>query len=160
MIELAAIERWLVGLLTPIGGDHGIGVLRIPFLPAAPGSAGGMPTLPVIYWGHTHSVDRSAIGPGPRILTSALYEVGVYHQGVGFGAVFPPRPPHTAAVSLLSLLSRIDAALQDHSAPTTNPTGMVYACYRERPICVPETGPEGHYYRRDGGLWRITARKV
>lgn len=162
MIELATIERYIYTLLKSIGADYGVDVRRLPFQPQNDGKPDAPSAYPVIYYGHVMATDRNAIGPGRRLLTSALYEIGVYHSGDTFGAVFPGRA--TALISgdfsLITLLTRIDSAFQDFSVPTTNPTGVVYSCQRESPVSIPEKGVEGLYYRRDGGLWRIHAEKA
>ena len=162
MIELAVIEQYLYALLKPIGADYAVEVKRLPFQPVDTGNSDGPSPYPVIYYGHVMATDRNAIGRGRRLLTSALYDVGVYHAGDTFGAIFPLRPGALLPVDfpLMTLLSRIDSVLQDFSVPTTNSTGVVYSCQRESPITVPEKGTDGLYYRRDGGLWRIHAEKA
>ena len=64
----------------------------------------------------------------------------------------------TAALTgnLKTLATRIDAVLHGASGSATD--GTVWACSRERPFSMAETGPGGIQYRHMGGVYRVLAQ--
>lgn len=156
MKELAVAERYIYSRLKTIASAHSWPLPQIaPFdLADGPDSVANIP-IPVFYFRHVSAVDRNAVGPGPRLLTTVDYEIGVFHDANSFGASFPENSGATK-VSLLSLLTAIDDAFQNYTPPIINTGlgGTVYSVERLYPIRVPERFG-GKLYKRDGGVYRL-----
>lgn len=157
MLELAVIERYLWENLKPVADDYGLPLELLPLDLGRPDGGDGI-KAPAIVYGFFTGQDRSNIGPGPRLFTSAVYEVSVFHDGRTFGASFPAVGGGT--VALTTILRRIDEILQDFSLPVNQPDGIMLSCQRESPVRMPERGADGKVYRRDGGLFRFHAKKA
>lgn len=163
MIEKAIVENYLTSILRPIADDYGFTLDRLPVVPNEEGNPNAEPIkVPILYFGSVVSIDRNAIGPGPRAFSSELYEVGIFHDGTSMGVVFDTDPLANlggSPVSLIQLFKRIDEQLQDFSGPVTMIDGIVTSVQREGEVGMPEF-KSGRLYRRDGATWRIHAKKA
>lgn len=176
MIELALMENYIFEGLESIAAPYGFKVLRSSF--DAPTETSGqdayvtgepIPLSPVLYFKNVTSTDRrfQGFGGNARMMTSALYEIGVWHDFKTYGGVFNTVYNTGTYVSLLSLLSQIDDKFDKYAVPVqisasngygTTISGWIDSCGRESPVpTLPE--PDGVHVR-DGGLYRIHARKA
>lgn len=153
MTELAVVERYIYGILRGLALTYGWETQIAPFDVPANDANNPMPIgLPVLYFRLVATDDRNAIGPGPRLLSTADYEIGVFHRGTSFGANLPKTG---GTVALLTVLGQIDDAFQNYTPPITVPDGTVYSSERAGAVRIPERGPDGLIYKRDGGIYRF-----
>lgn len=156
MMELAVIERYIYQALSGPFADMGIAVEVGPFRLEQLQGADAAIRLPVCYFQYVSATDRNAMGPGARLMTSALYEIGIFHDRTTFGGSFSTT---AGAKTLVELMTIIDEAFQDYATPANQEGGVIFSVERESPIRIPERGGDGKVYRRDGGLFRFHARK-
>lgn len=150
MLELAVIERFIFSSLQPSASELGWQVPQIaPF--DTPEGGGSLIAVPVHYFRMVGTGDRNAVGPGPRILVWADYEIGVFHDSNSFGAALRSTGGTTP---LLSALANIDALFQNYTPPVVVPDGVIYSIERQFAVRVPERNG-GKLYRRDGGVYRF-----
>lgn len=153
MKELAVVERYIYGFLLGWAQTYGWEAQIVPFdVPAADANNPSTFPTPILYFRLVASSDRTSVGPGPRLLSTADYEIGVFHQGNSFGATLPKTG---GTVSLLTVLGQIDDAFQNYTPPPTSPDGTVYSSERVGAVRIPERGPDGLIYKRDGGIYRF-----
>ena len=159
MIELSIIERFIYNLLLGTTPLDGFRIAIAPFdIWKNQGDNTDNKPLPIVYFQHLTSIDRNAIGPGKRLLTSATYEIGIFHDANSYAATFTNRTG--ATVTLLAMLDALETAFNDFSPDMNQPTGYVYSCQRESPIRMSERGPDGVIYKRDGGIYKFNVRKA
>lgn len=158
MIELSIVERYIYGQLKPyFTSTLGLRVEIMPFDLHTFQNDGVNENVPVIYYRYVSGDDKNAIGPGRRLMSTVVYEIGVFHDANSFGAVFGL--PVGPSVTLLTMLNYIDAAFQDNALPVNQTGGVIFSIERTAPIRIPERGPDGRLYKRDGGLFKFTVRK-
>ncbi|MEQ1761558.1 MAG: hypothetical protein ABL984_00295 [Pyrinomonadaceae bacterium] len=159
MKELAVVERYLYGKLGTLATAYGWAKPQIaPFdLQDGADAIATYPT-PVFFFRLVATGDRNAIGPGPRLLAWADYEIGLFHAANSFGAEFATAPPALAAgtVSLLTVLGQIDDLFQNYTPPIIDAGlgGTVYSIERKYAVRIPERSG-GKLFRRDGGVYRF-----
>lgn len=154
MKELAVLEKYIYGLLSSIGATYGIPVRNAPFDMKKP-SGDDATANPTIYYRYHAGIDLNGVGPGPRLMTTAIYEIGVYHNKTTFGGLLCGT---LGKVELVDLLEEIDQAFQDYSTPTNQSDGVVYSCERQSAVRLPDTADV--VYRRDGGLYKFHVTKT
>lgn len=154
MKELAVVERYIFGKLSTIATAYGWVTPQIaPFdLKDGADSLAAL-SLPVLYFRLVGTGDRNAVGPGPRLLSWADYEIGIFHDKNTFGAEFSTSGPD---LPLLDLVSEIDDIFQNYTPPIVDASlgGTVYSVERQFAVRVPERSG-GKLYRRDGGVFRF-----
>jgi len=155
-MELAVVERYIYQALAGTFGGMGFAVEGGPFRLEQLQGSDGLLRLPIVYYQYVQATDRNAFGPGPRLMTSALYEIGVFHDRTTFGGEFTTA---TGFIGLLEMLQMIDERFQDFATPAGQVGGVVFSVSREAPVRVPERGGDGKLYRRDGGRYRFHVRK-
>lgn len=156
MMELAVVERYIYQALIGTMSDYGFQVEVGPFSVDQLQRNDLDLRLPVIYFQYVSAVDRNAMGPGPRLMSSVLYEIGVFHDRTTFGGDFASG---NGPVTLIELMEAIDQTFQDYATPANQAGGVVFSVQREAPVRIPERGGDGRIYRRDGGLFRFHVRK-
>lgn len=159
MKELAVVERYVWGKLKTLATSYGWPSPQLaPFdIQDGPEAAVIVPT-PMLYLRLVATADRNAVGPGPRLLSYADYEIGVFHDRNTFGASLPtagvddPSPP----VAILTVLGQIDDLFQNYTPPIVDASlgGVVYSVERQFAVRVPERYG-GKLFRRDGGVYRF-----
>jgi hypothetical protein len=137
-LELLAAREWLYAKLAGDATLTGIVGARI-YAEQAPENA-TFPLLMVVE--QSPGNDLRVVGTG-RIWSDPLFQVKAVDQTASY------------AGNLATLAARIDAVLHGSSGSATN--GKVWACARERPFSMAETGPGGEQYRHLGGLYRVMA---
>jgi hypothetical protein len=152
MKELAIIERYIFGILKTRADVYGWKAEIAPFDVPPPDSH--LPIIvPALYFRFVSTGDQNSIGTGPRLLSWADYEIGVFHASNTFGASLKTTG---AAVPLLTVLTFIDDAFQNYTPPIVQPSdGTIYSSERLWAVRVPERGPDGKIYNRDGGVYRF-----
>lgn len=150
MTERALVEEFTFQRLKTIGAAYGVAVKTSIF------DVGKGEIYPFLYFRHVTGVDRNAVGPGRRLFSAPLYEIGVVHDGAGLGAVFDTS---AGSVPLLTILGEIDDVFQNYSTPTQVTGGVVLSCQREMEDGLAERAPDGSVHRREYGLYRFHARK-
>lgn len=158
MVELSIIERYIYQTLKGyIVTTHGLRLEIMPFDLNRQQNEGSFAAVPVVYFRYVSGDDRNAVGPGKRLMTSAVYEIGVFHDANTFGAEF--LTPNGQTLSLLSILNYIDNQFQDFVTPTNQTGGVIFSVQRQSPVRMTERGPDGVLYKRDGGLFEFHVRK-
>lgn len=162
MKELAVIERYIFGKLQPIAAGYGWMVPQIaPFDLQDGADAIATYSLPVLYFRLIGTGDRNAVGPGPRLLSWADYEIGVFHDKNTLGAEFMVSGVGDSNVTLLEVLTQIDDLFQNYTPPIVDTAlgGVVYSIERQFAVRVPERSG-GKLYRRDGGVFRFHVEAI
>ena len=136
MSELAAIDRWLVAVLTGDSTLHGLVADRI-FDGIAPQGT----LAPYIICQTQAPHDVAGVG-AVRIMVESVSIIKCLAEGTSYS-------------TLHAIANRIDALL--HKASGTNADGTVLGCVREMPFKMAET-TEGKEYRWLGGVYRIWAQ--
>jgi len=153
MKELAVVERYIWGFLRGWATTYDWEAQIAPFdVPAADVNNFSPTPTPILYFRLVATNDNHAIGPGPRLLSWADYEIGVFHRGNSFGALLPTG---NTTVALLTVLGQIEDAFQNYTPPITAAGGTIYSSERVGAVRVPERGPDGLVYKRDGGIYRF-----
>lgn len=138
-IELLAAREWLYAKLAADATLTGIVGTRI-YAELAPENA----TFPfVLVTEMSPGNDLRVVGTG-RIWSEPLFLVQAVDQTASYTG------------NIKTLATRIDAVLHGSSGPATD--GTVWACVRERPFTMPETGPGGVQYRHLGGMYRVLVK--
>ena len=146
MKELAIVEGHIYGALKPIALTYGWMKPQVAPFDVQEGTQTVQP-LPVLYYRMVASNDKSAIGPGRRVMTEADYEIGIFHDKNTLGATLE------TGVTILDILQSIDNLFQNDAIPVANATlgGTIFSVERMSPIRIPERS-NGKVYRRDGGI--------
>jgi len=154
MKELAVCERYIYARLKAISLPKGWAPPQVAPFDLADGQdiTTNFP-LPILYFRNAGAGDRNAVGPGPRLMSWADYEIGVFHGGNTFGAEFKTS---AGTATLLDVLGEIDNAFQNYTPPInqTGLLGRVYAIERQFPVRMSERYG-GKLFRRDGGIYRF-----
>jgi hypothetical protein len=155
MIELSIVERYVFSTLS--GQFPLFRIEPAPFDAWRVNQDSGGEVLPIIFFQHFSSIDRNAIGPGPRLMTTVDYEIGIFHQGNSFGASVMDN--NGTYIPLLSILDSIDDLFQNFGTVMNQPDGnIIHSSQRISPIRMKERGPDGRVYSRDGGIYRFTVK--
>lgn len=154
MKELAVVERYVFGKLQTISSGYGWSIPQIaPFDLQDGADIITSLALPILYFRLVGTGDRNAVGPGPRVLTFADYEIGIFHDRNTFGAALPKSG---GTVDILEVLGQLDDIFQNYTPPIVDPNlgGVVYSVERQFAVRIPERSG-GKLYRRDGGVFRF-----
>lgn len=132
-----AADSWLAGVLSGDVTLAGLVGARV-YGHLAPQGA----IFPLVLFAMQSGIDVQTLGPN-RIMSNLVYVVRGVAEGGSFGT------------PLSAIAERIDAVLQAKSGTTA--AGAVYACVREQPYTLIETG-NGRQYRHLGGVYRLYAK--